>query len=80
MVVMHSSMGEKGQVVIPKPIRDTLNIEPKDDLIFKLEGDKIIIEHGDPEELLEKLLLTVLDKKPEPEFIDWDEEYGSQFQ
>ncbi len=79
MIVLHSSMGEKGQVVIPKPIRDLLNIGPKDDLIFRLEDDKIIIEHKDPEDLLMRLLSTIPHKEKEPESIDWDEECGSQF-
>ncbi|RLG58129.1 MAG: hypothetical protein DRN88_01610 [Candidatus Hydrothermarchaeota archaeon] len=41
---MISRLSKKGQVVIPKEIREKLNIKTGDVLIFRVEGDKIFIE------------------------------------
>ncbi len=38
------SVGPKGQVVIPVALRKTLKITPGSKVIFKLDGDRIIIE------------------------------------
>ena len=37
-------VSKKGQIVIPKTIRDKFGIMPGDALIFKIKEDKIIIE------------------------------------
>ena len=37
-----SPMGERGQVVIPKRIRELLNLRTKEDLIFFCQGKAII--------------------------------------
>lgn len=34
----------KGQVVIPKDIRDKLKIKPSTKILFEIDGDKIIME------------------------------------
>ena len=38
------SVGPKGQVVIPVALRKTLKITPGSKVIFKLDGDRIILE------------------------------------
>ncbi|MGV9170953.1 MAG: AbrB/MazE/SpoVT family DNA-binding domain-containing protein [Promethearchaeia archaeon] len=43
MIIGTSKISEKGQVTIPKEIRDKLGIRKGDKLIFDLKGDKIII-------------------------------------
>jgi len=43
-------IGPKGQVVIPKHIRDSLGIRPSDLVLIDVEGGKAILEgmQGDP--------------------------------
>lgn len=44
LIVGTSTISEKGQIIIPKEIRDKLGIVQGDRLIFDLDGDKIIIK------------------------------------
>ncbi len=44
MIVGTSSISEKGQITIPKEIRDKLGIVQGDRLIFDLRGDAIIVK------------------------------------
>ncbi len=37
-------MSKKGQIVIPKDIRERFEIKPGDAVIFKIQGDKIVLE------------------------------------
>ena len=37
-------MSKKGQIVIPKEIREKFGIMPGDAVIFKMQGNKVIIE------------------------------------
>ena len=43
MIIGTSLISEKGQITIPKEIRDKLGIVQGDRLIFNLEGDMVII-------------------------------------
>ncbi len=38
-----STITRKGQVTIPKPFRDRLHIKEGDSLIFKMQGDVLIL-------------------------------------
>jgi len=38
-----SSLSEKGQVTIPKEIRDALQLKPGDKLVFIERGDEIVV-------------------------------------
>ena len=40
---MLSTVTTKGQVTIPKPIRDLLNISPSDKVDFIQEGEKVLL-------------------------------------
>jgi AbrB family looped-hinge helix DNA binding protein len=39
-----AKVNEKGQVVIPKEISDKLRIRPGDTIVFKILGDKLVVE------------------------------------
>ncbi len=39
-----SVVGERGQITIPKPIREREGIKPKDKVVVKIEGDRIVVE------------------------------------
>lgn len=43
MEVARSRVNAKGQVIIPKSVRDALGIHPHDEVIFYLRGDTLIL-------------------------------------
>lgn len=43
MQAITAKVSTKYQVVIPKEIREPLNIQPHDELLFLLDGDAIVI-------------------------------------
>lgn len=44
MIADISTVGERGQITIPKNIRDMIGITPKDNLLIKCEGERIYLE------------------------------------
>jgi antitoxin PrlF len=40
---MTSRVGPKGQVVIPKPLRDRLGIKPGDEVDFDYDGEAVLV-------------------------------------
>ncbi len=46
------SVGTKGQVVIPKQIRDAMQIQPGQEMVFEQRGDEIVLRKSDREPLL----------------------------
>ena len=56
MVSIRMKVGPKGQIVIPKVLRDEYNINPGDNVIFREENNKTIIEKDkiDPIAIFEK--------------------------
>ena len=42
-IVAVSRMGPKGQVVVPKRLRDRLHMGPGDRVVFDLEGDRLVL-------------------------------------
>lgn len=40
---MHSTVTSKGQITIPKSIRDALDIHPNDRMSFIRKGDRVIL-------------------------------------
>ena len=78
MLNLKSKVGPKGQVVIPKPIREQYKINPGEDIYFTVENGKIMLKKADYREIL-NMFMAVKKTKP-PKHIDWDAEYYSQFE
>ena len=56
MVSIKARVGPKGQIVIPKVLRDEYNISPGDDVIMREDHQAIVIEKPqDPVEALREL-------------------------
>ncbi len=45
---MTTKVGPKGQVVIPKPLRDRLGISPGDEVVFWLEDGDLRLKRATP--------------------------------
>lgn len=43
---MTHRIGSKGQVVIPKALRDQANLHPGDEVEFELRGDELVLVTG----------------------------------
>jgi AbrB family looped-hinge helix DNA binding protein len=41
--IPHKNIGQKGQVVIPKQLRDAIGLKPGVEVILELRGDEIVI-------------------------------------
>ena len=79
-IQLNAIVGIKGQIVIPKPIRQRFNINPSTNLVFDIEDEKIILKKKDTSlEVFEEFINAVKDKKHLPQKIDWDNESYSQF-
>ncbi len=79
MIKLRSRIGPKGQVVIPKPIRDTFGFESGEEVYFHVHDDEVILEKKSGEKVLEEFISEIKKKSP-PKKIDWDELYSSQFE
>ena len=79
-IQLNAKVSEKGQIVIPKPIREQFNILPSTELVFDVEEEKIIIKKKKNSlDIFEIFITAVKKKKKFPEHVDWDKEYYSQF-
>lgn len=74
-----SRLGERGQAVIPKAIRDAAGIAPGDMLAFHLEGRRVVLERAGTGAVVEEMRRLVPRKAREPARIDWDAEYEARF-
>ena len=58
-------VGEKGQMVLPKDIREHLNIKPGSGIVFEVRGDEVLVfllllaghPHGGVRERLKRAVL-----------------------
>jgi len=74
---LKSRIGPKGQVVIPKPIRESFGLEPGGVVCFCPEGDELKVRKEADAEVLERLFSG--EKMKIPDNIDWDKLLYSQF-
>jgi len=75
---MKRRLGPKGQIVIPKEIRDSLGLKEGTSMVFSVEGDAVRMrQEPTPDDMLRRFL-TVKGKKLRRK-VDWkavlDEEY-----
>ncbi len=79
-IQLHATVGEKGQIVIPKPIRDMFHIRPFTELIFDVEKENIILKRKEQGlAILEEYISAFKKKKKLPKKIDWNKLYYSQY-
>ncbi len=60
MIEEEMRVGPKGQVVIPRALRKALKIHPGSKVIFKVEGDKVVLRkpEGDTAAILERIAMN----------------------
>ncbi|MCK4614906.1 MAG: AbrB/MazE/SpoVT family DNA-binding domain-containing protein [Thermoplasmata archaeon] len=80
MIVLKAKVGSRGQIVIPKPIRDMFHIHPDEKVSFRVENDEIKIRKEGGNKALERMLTRFDKKLPEPGEIDWGQLYYSQYE
>lgn len=50
-MVYQSRLSAKGQVTIPVEVREKLALEPGDDVVYEVEGDRAILRRAEPIDL-----------------------------
>ena len=80
MLELKAKIGTRGQVVIPKPIRDMFQIRAGEYVFFRVSKDDILIRKGAGIEKLEHTVNHIEDKEPEPEDMDWNVECYYEFE
>jgi antitoxin PrlF len=66
---MKATVSEKGQVTVPKSLRDRLDIRPGDELDFSAEGGKLVALKATPEDPVEAVYGSVDLDRPTDEII-----------
>lgn len=71
-VEIESKVGAKGQVVIPKPIRDEYGLKEGTSVTFSVEDGEVVVRKADA--VLEEFV-DEFEKREEPDEVDWDERH-----
>lgn len=80
MVELKVRLGSKGQIVIPKILRDNYKLYPKQEVIITEKDDGILIKKEDPIKILEKIARTASKKRKGKPFIYNKEEFYEQYE
>ena len=59
-------VGAKNQIVVPKAVREALDIEPRDSLLFLIDGDTVLLR-ARPDSFTEALQGLHRDLWPDPD-------------
>ena len=43
MKTISARLGAKNQIVVPKAVREALDIQPRDSLLFLIDGDSVVL-------------------------------------
>ena len=68
-------MSKKGQIMIPKEIRERFGIKPGDDVIFKIQGNKVIIE-----KIQEKMSEILKNSKPVDNSLEFQKKLRDEWE
>ena len=68
-------LSKKGQIVIPKEIRERFGIKPGDAVIFKIQGDKVILE-----KIQEKISDILKDSEPIEESLEFQKKLRDEWE
>jgi len=79
LLEIKAKVGSRGQIVIPKPIREMFHIQPGESMYFRVEKNDIQIRKQEGKNMLNDMLERIEIKKKEPKNINWKEKYYSQF-
>ncbi len=81
MVGIRAKIGEKGQVVIPKPLRDKFKLDMFTEIVFdEVEGNIIIKKEKSGLDILEEYFNEAKKFNIKiPKNVDWNAEHYSQF-
>lgn len=56
-MIIRREIGEKGQVVIPKDIREFLGLKEREEIVFEVRGEEVVLKKKrDPKEILKEFL------------------------
>ena len=79
MIEIKAKVGSRGQIVIPKPIREMFHITAGENMFFRVQKNDIHIRKEEGKKSLENMLNRIKKKKAEPKRINWKKMYYSQF-
>ena len=68
-------LSKKGQIVIPKEIRDKFGIKPGDAVIFKIQGEKVILER-----IQEKMSDILINSEPIEKSLDFQRKLRDEWE